>query len=130
MQCDGIRFVMLDECLVNHTPTPRLHPEQSSADLAVDAQLARTQLNSLPLHHRCLVAASTPYQQNEHQPMSNRPEVDASSAICDQMSNPVQLVDARSCTYKFLQSLLQEHILLAEPSSLLQSRCGMGYRTT
>ena len=32
LQCDGIRFVMLDECLVNHTPTPWLHPEQSSAD--------------------------------------------------------------------------------------------------
>ena len=31
-QCDGVRFVMLDGCLVNHTPTPWLHPEQSSAD--------------------------------------------------------------------------------------------------
>ena len=28
-QCDGVRFVMLDECLVNHTPTPWLHPART-----------------------------------------------------------------------------------------------------
>ena len=58
-QCDGVRFVILDECLVNHTPTPWLHPEQSSADHWCGCSASQDTAKHHPLHHRRLVAAST-----------------------------------------------------------------------
>ena len=67
--------------------------------IGVDAQQARTQLNIFPLHHRRLVAASTLiYKMNTSQCPTDLKLMLPSP--CDQTSNPIQSVDARSCTYR------------------------------